>query len=139
MKKFLLPLLVLSSIVISCTKEPAKTCDLSAANLVGTYKITANGYKKDAASAMVDVYANYRPCEKDDLIIFNANNTITFSDAGVKCAPPGDSTGNWSLSGNNVYIKGRTYVVSSFDCKAMSGSVAGTTAGELTTVTLTRQ
>ena len=138
MKKFILPLFVLSSIITSCQKDPKK-CELSSANLVGTYKITANGYKKDADSPMVDVYANYRPCEKDDLIIFNANNTITFSDAGVKCAPPGDSTGNWTLSGNNVNIKGRTYVVSSFDCSAMSGSVSGNTPGELTTVTLTRQ
>lgn len=138
MKKLLLPLLILTSALVSCQKEEKK-CDLSAANLVGTYKITANSYKKDAASPLVDVYALYGACEKDDLISINANNTIVFSDAGVKCTPSGDSTGTWALSGNNVTIEDRVYNVSAFDCKAMSGSFAGGTPGELTTITLTRQ
>ena len=139
MKKVILPLFILSSILLSCQKEPQKSCELNATNLVGSYKITANAYKKNTATPFVDVYPNYAACEKDDIIVFNANNTITFSDAGTKCTPPGDSTGIWSLSGSTININDRSYTISSFDCTSMSGSFSGSTPGELTTVTLTRQ
>ncbi|MEO6731057.1 MAG: lipocalin family protein [Ferruginibacter sp.] len=142
MKKIILPIALLMS-VISCQKEPVKNepkkCDLTSANLIGSYKITANSYRKDAASPFVDVYASYKPCEKDDLITFASDNTIVFSDAGVKCSPSGDSTGTWALGANTISIDKKVYAVTAYDCTSISGTFTGTTPGELITVTLTKQ
>lgn len=142
MKKILLSALVLSIAFTSCKKDDVKVCDLNATNLVGSYKTTAITYKADAATPAVDIFNDplfYDACEKDDLLIFNANNTITFSDAGVVCTPAGNDTGVWTLAGSTVTIDGELATITSFSCSGMTATIAGTTAGELTTITLVKQ
>ncbi len=138
MKKLIICSLFLSVLAISCKKDD-KNCDLNAANFAGTYKITALTYKPNTATPAVDAYAFFDACEKDDLIIFNANNTITYTDAGVVCVPNGNDTGTWSLTGTTAVVDGESATVASFDCKGMTLTIAGTDPGELTTVTLQKQ
>jgi hypothetical protein len=77
--------------------------------------------------------------EKDDLIIFNANNTITFSDLGLTCTPPGDDTGVWSLSGSSLNFDGVLHTITSFSCSGMTATSTGPAAGETETITLAKQ
>ena len=137
MKKILFGILALGAMV-SCKKEDKK-CDLNAANFVGSYKTTAVTYKADAATAPVDEFATYPACEKDDLIIFNSNNTVTFSDAGVVCASPGNDTGVYILNGSQLNLDGEIYTITSFDCNGATLTSAGSVAGELSTITVVKQ
>lgn len=140
MKKSILTLVTISGILLSCQKEAVKveekTCELNAENLAGTYKIASIAYKKDSASAPIDEFATYEPCKKDDLIIFNANNTITFKDAGIVCKPNGDRTGKWTLSGDKIIVDSAVYNVLSFSCKSIKATYIGHTKGEISTVVL---
>lgn len=123
----------------SCKKDDDKVCDLNQSNLVGSYKATAVKYKANTSTPEVDEFATYAACEKDDLTVFNSNNTLSYVDAGTKCTPPGDGTGIWALSGSTLIIDGELTTVSSFNCSGMTITIPGTAAGELTTVTLAKQ
>jgi hypothetical protein len=138
MKKLLLSALVLSGFLVGC-KDDDDNCDLNSANLAGTYQVTGLTYKANTAATPVDIYATYDACEKDDRIVFNTNGTVTYSDAGVVCVPDGNDTGVWALSGSMLTLDGEAGAVTSFNCTGMTLSVAGTTAGEVTTVTLVRR
>ncbi len=137
MKKIILSVVVISFAFLSCKKD--KTCDLNTGNFVGSYKVTSFKYKADASTPEIDEFTFWDACEKDDLVIFNANNTITYSDAGLVCTPDGNGTGIWTLSGSAINIDGQVGTVSHFDCNGTTITIAGTTAGELTTVSLSRQ
>jgi hypothetical protein len=138
MKKIILSLVVLSAVFVSCKKDD-KNCDLNAGNVTGSYKITGLTYKANTATPVVDEYALFPACQKDDLIIFNANGTTTYSDAGVVCTPPGNDTGIWTLSGNSISLDGDVYVVAAFSCTGMTLTQAGPDPGELTTITVAKQ
>ena len=138
MKKIALSLFVLSVVLVSCKKDD-KNCDLNSANFVGSYKVTAITYKANATTPVVDEYATLPVCEKDDVITFNANGTITYTDAGVVCSPSGSSTGVWALSGNTVTLDGTAYGVAAFSCSGTTITESGPAAGELYTVTLVKQ
>ena len=71
--------------------------------------------------------------------IFNANNTTTYTDAGVVCSPSGNGNGVWLLTGNSVSLDGDVHVVSAFSCTGMTVTQSGPAVGELTTVTLVKQ
>ena len=141
MKKTILSLFVLTTVLVSCKKSDSpSSCDFNATNLVGTYKLTALTYKANTASPTVDEFATYSACEKDDLTIFNANNTTTYTDAGVVCSPAGNGTGIWAITGaNTLNVDGDNGTVTSFSCTGMTVTFAGTAAGELTTATLVKQ
>lgn len=138
MKKLLFAIAVLA-LGSSCKKDKDKTCDLNAGSLVGTYKTTSIKYKASASATEVDEFASYDACEKDDLVKFNSNNTVDYIDAGTVCTPSGDDNGVWALSGSTLNLDGGIYTITSFDCNGMTLTYAGTTPGELTTITVVRQ
>ena len=138
MKRISLVAVMLSLVMFSCKKSD-KTCDLNAANFAGSYKLSAVKYKADASTPEVDEFALYPACEKDDVTAFNTNGTYTTTDAGTVCTPPGGDNGLWSLSGNVLNLDGTAATVTYFDCNGMTITIAGTAAGELTTVSLSRQ
>lgn len=81
-------------------------------NLVGTYTVVSikwivGGTEKDMTNDLMD------PCEKDDQIIFKADATLQYKDAGTVCSPAGDDTGTWSVSGSKVTIDGTANTVKS--------------------------
>ena len=140
MKKILLFSLVIS-LFISCKKDDNNNCTLSTAAVAGSYRITAVTYRQTPTSSETDYYNVIftDPCEKDDKYTFNANGTYTFTDAGVKCAPPGDFNGTWSLSGNTITIDGDPGNVESFNCSTIVVSQTNAiVVGDRLTFTLTR-
>ncbi len=140
MKKILLSLCVMSIAFVGCKDDNDDvTCALNTAGVAAAYKITALTYKADAATPAVDMFALMDPCEKDDVITLNANNTVTYTDAGTQCVPPGNDTGTWMLSGSTITLDGEVGTISNYSCAGMTVTINGTTAGEVTTVTLARQ
>ncbi|MBC7889839.1 MAG: lipocalin family protein [Ferruginibacter sp.] len=140
MRKKFLPVIVLFSLLLSCTKAiEEKSCLLNSATIAGAYKFTAIVYKKDSSTPAIDQFAILPSCEKDDILTINADNTYAYTDAGATCTPAGDESGTWILSGSRFTLGGDIYTVSYFDCGTITGSYAGSTEGELTTITLVRK
>ena len=141
MKKITLSAIVLCSLLTSCKKDenPVKPCELNTASVIGSYKIEAIGYKEDANTPEIDLLATLDACAKDDIIIFEANNKMTVSDAGQVCVPSAGFTTTWSLAGDKMTIDTLVYTVSGFDCKKIKGSAPLDEPGEYRTITLVKQ
>jgi hypothetical protein len=130
----------------SCKKDdPTPTCTLSATSILGTYKTTAATIQADAQSPVVDDYATWDACEKDDLVTLSAGGVFSGSEGVTSCTPPTDPiSANWALSGNNLNI---TYMgfalppvtVSDFTCNSFKVTSVDATTGEISVSTLTRQ
>ena len=87
----------------------------------------------------IDLYDSLPPCERDNVIQLSANLTATFIDSGVKCNPPSDSTGTWSLSANTdtLYVAGSANFINSWDGVTLVLTGTQTVSGFQATVTTT--
>ena len=129
-------------LLTSCSKDKDKSCKLDAASLSGSYRVTGAKYKANALATETDYYSQLYAdaCERDDIVTLNSNGTYTFTDAGVKCTPPGDDTGTWSFSGNTLTIDGVAENVDNFNCSALTISASNiVNTGDKLTLTLTKQ
>ena len=88
-------------------------------NLSGSYTLVA--LTANILGVSVKLYDSLPPCEKDNLIQLNANGNAQFIDANIKCVPPSDSTGTWSLSSNTdtIYVAGNASFINSWDGKTL--------------------
>lgn len=126
----------------SCDKddEDSNTCSTTKENIAGNYKVTGNTYKQTPTSQEENLMDDAEPCDLDDVITLNSNNTYQVADLGVVCTPANDETGSWSVSGSTLTIDGEPATIKSFNCKTL---VAVTTdvfvAGDQITLTLTKQ
>jgi hypothetical protein len=115
-------IVLLAAFFFSCQKDPEPpTCATNATSLSGSYKITAVTYKENASAAEVDYYSLFytEPCERDDILTFNANGTYQFTDAGIVCDPSNSDNSTWSLVGNTITVDGDPATIESFDCKTL--------------------
>ena len=108
-------------LLFSCNEKKPLECSTSVANISGSYKVTAYGYKQTPTSPEEDYYPVLFPdaCDRDDVYTFNANGTYLLKDAGIVCSPPDDDPGTWSLLGNTMTIDGDQNGIESFDCKTL--------------------
>src|SRR6185437_4864251 len=112
---------LIATSLFSCKKDNSnKSCSLSEASLVGTYKIGAVKYKASASSPEVDATSMSDACSLDDLQTYKSDHTLVYVDAGVKCDPPGDGTSTWSLSGNTLTAGTQSGTITSFDCSGFT-------------------
>jgi len=130
---------------ISVTLIEANPCTLSATSILGTYKTTASTTQADAQAPIVDDYATWLPCEKDDLITFSTGGVFATSEGATSCTPPTDPiSANWTLTGNSLTI---TYMgmvipagtISDFTCNSFKITSIDATTGEISVSTVTRQ
>jgi hypothetical protein len=145
MKKNLLILTLITCTFFSCKKSdstPANTdCQLTAANIAGSYKVTALTYKTSASAAPLDIYTlSLQQCQRDDIYVLNTNGTVNYNDVGTVCSPSGTTTGTWALSGSQLTIDGQSFTVTSYTCTTITGTAANVnTPGDELTSTFTRQ
>ena len=128
-------------VLMSCNKdEDSKTCSTTKENIAGSYKVTGNTYKQTPTSQEENLMNDAEPCDLDDVITLNTNNSYQVADRGVTCNPSNDESGSWSLNGSTLTIDGEPATIKSFNCKTL---VAVTTdvfvAGDQITLTLTKQ
>ena len=112
-------------LVFSCKEKPLE-CSTSVANISGSYRVTAYGYKQTPTSPEEDYYPIIFPddCDRDDIYTFLSNGTYQMKDAGLVCSPPDDETGTWTFDGNALTIDGYPAAIQSFDCKTLIISTA---------------
>ena len=112
---------LIATSLFSCKKNNnSKNCSLSEANLAGTYKIGTVIYKATATSPGLDATSMVDACSLDDLQTYKSDHTLIYTDAGVKCDPPGDGTSTWSLSGKTLTAGGDGGTITSFDCSGFT-------------------
>lgn len=123
--------------LFGCKKgdDPINTTTPSKDQLVGTWKQTAettNGVNSWNTT-------NYDPCEMDDNVKLNADNTYTYTDAGVVCSPSGNDAGTWSISGSTLTFDAYPMTVHGFTGSTLTlketYSFGGTTFTVLATFT----
>jgi hypothetical protein len=107
------------------------------ANFSGNYDLTA--LQGSIFGVTVNLYDSLPPCERDNVIQLNANLIANFIDSGVKCVPPSDSTGTWSLSSNTdtLYVAGSANFITSWDGTTLVLTGTQTVSGFQATVTST--
>lgn len=78
--------------------EPTKTELLTGKNWKMTAFTSNPAINWDGSGTMVtDVYAQMSSCDKDDISVFNVNNTYTDDEGATKCDPadPQTTSGTW--------------------------------------------
>lgn len=144
LRKFFLLFLPLIVALAACKKDKKENndCSLSEANLAGSYKVTAAKYKLSSSTPEVDFFSVFPrdECEKDDVTTFNADHTVTYTDAGTVCSPANNDTGTWSLSGTTLTIDGEAGTLEGFSCAGFNATASNvSTPGDKVTVTYTKQ
>jgi hypothetical protein len=142
MKKIFLIAAVSMLAFSACNKDKDETCDVTVANIAGTYKLTGLTYKANSSAQEQDFMSLIAACERDDLNILNANGSFSYQDAGTVCSPNGSYTGGtWTLTGNVIDIDGNySGTIQSFDCRNLVFYEADVlTAGDRFTATFTKQ
>lgn len=124
----------------SCKKAelvPNSTCLLSSSNILGTYKITSILYKSSPQTTEIDYFIYYDECEKDNLLIFNSNNTYVISEGATACSPTTSESGNWNLYQNSITIDSELGIITDFSCSGMK--IKKVYGAEETTIILAKQ
>ncbi len=141
MKKSILAFSLLAILFTACEKdkdEEEQPVAVTTASISGTYTLGAVTAKANG-SGEVSQDDYYESCQKDNKITLNANGSAEFIDAGVKCDPPEDETGSWSLTNNNtkINIDGEEFTIQSFDGKVLKAGETFTLNGVNFTYTFT--
>jgi hypothetical protein len=144
MKKNLLLLSLITLVSFSCSKSdnnPDPGCQLTSANIAGSYKLTSLKYKISSTAPETDVYTVFlEDCQRDDIYVLNANGTVNYNDVGTVCTPSGSTSGVWTLSGTTLTIDGEAFTVANYNCSTITGTQSGVNlSGDLLTATFTRQ
>ena len=116
---------------------PDSNCLLSVSNILGTYKITSILYKSDPQTPAIDYFMYYDECEKDNLLIFNSNNTYVISEGATACSPTTSESGNWNLNQSAITIDSELGTVTDFSCSGMK--IKKVYGAEETTIILAKQ
>jgi len=121
-------------------KQNNTACVLNETNLMGTYKYGAVTYKASPSAVAVDATSMVDACSLDDLITIGANHLFSYTDAGVKCNPPGDGTASWSLQGNIFTAAAQSGPVEKFSCSSFTVAHANFfTASDTLLITFVKQ
>lgn len=120
MKKHLLLAISVIILATACKKDGKDdNCPTTMEGIAGTYKL------QSATADGADITAFYfDDCERDNEIVLKADGSYDFVDAGTKCTPPSDASGNWSLSGNifTIDLLPTSLTLEDFDCTTLRGS-----------------
>jgi hypothetical protein len=121
MKIKILSLLGISTLLMfaSCSKDDddskggsttSTTGGTSSSAVVGTWRITAMTATVDMGGqdTTIDLMDDQEPCESDDLLKFNADNTILELAGATKCDPgdpDSEAGGTWALLSNGTKFR----------------------------------
>jgi hypothetical protein len=121
----------------ACQKSSTTSNARTVQNFSGSYSITA--LTASLSGLVINLYDSLPACERDNLIQLNSDLTAKFIDAGVKCVPPSDSTGIWSLSQNmdTIYLAGSGSYIQSWDGSTLVVTNAESIQGFPVTATTT--
>jgi hypothetical protein len=97
MKKILFIAIAIGTLGSCKKKDDAPQLEVTAANIAGTYRMTAHIDLEDGVTydrfnggniAGVPYSSNYETCEKDDILTFTAAGNVTSAEGATSCTPP---------------------------------------------------
>jgi hypothetical protein len=139
MKNYFFAAVAASALLFSCKKNDKETlCDNTVAALAGNYKVT----KVTIAGQDVTNTLISEDCIKDDIYQLKADKTVTYVDAGTKCNPAGDGTGDWDVVSGTISIDHTGYgitVSGTVKNKCNGFEVSQTQSGVTYLVSFTKQ
>ena len=117
--------MLIALVAIGCLFTACKKSDSGSGGNGGSAVLTSGKWKIVSSSSVidypvigkqtVDAFATIQDCQKDNLYIFNADNTSTTDEGATKCNsgdPQSYVTGTWSLSSDSktlvITASGRT-------------------------------
>lgn len=115
-RKFVfIPLAIAFFAINACKKDkeadPDEEKEINTANIIGTYKITAETDKLGHFPATNTFPSDYSDCEIDDVISIESGDICRFIDAGITCAEGSGATVKWNLIGKTIYLGESNYEV----------------------------
>jgi hypothetical protein len=137
MKKWMLSLAVVISLVSACSKDDDGPVVTSLDTVAGDYNVEA--VTVNLGSNKTDVLSEYfETCQKDDILQLKKDKSYANVDAGVVCSPSNAYTGTWDIvSTSRIRIDGDEYTIKSFDGKKLiltEPFVVGSVTAELETI-----
>jgi Lipocalin-like domain len=105
MKKIAFILMAGIVVFSACKKKKddvAATCELTAAGITGSFKLTKVEVNTGGAGFIDVTSSSLDPCEKDDTYNFNANGIFVYTDAGTLCSASGSGSGTWSVTAGKL-------------------------------------
>lgn len=110
-KTALVALAVLSITFVSCEKDKDNKPDNAGLLTEKNWKISAATIDPAIdwfgnGTLVTNLYAQWDPCSKDDLVIFSKNGTVKFDEGLTKCFPndPQTVTGLWAFNTDKTVI-----------------------------------
>jgi hypothetical protein len=109
--------LVLFTGFTACKKSDKTDDSKTVTNISGTYNLT--GFTVDLGGINLNVYDSLPACERDNVILLNADSSAQFVDAGTICDPPSDAVSTWHLSADadSIYLGDNGGLIKTFDGK----------------------
>lgn len=122
--------LLLAGIILLCAcekevEQERKPLTPTSTNLSGNYKIV-KVVGKQSGSAPMNITESYFPelCERDDIYAFKTEGIYDRQDAGMKCSPVTNRTGNWHLmNATTLVINGEQANIDSWNGKNLEVTV----------------
>jgi hypothetical protein len=105
---------------ISCKKSDNVSNAKTVQNISGSYNLT--GLTWTALGVTANIYDSLPPCEKDNILQFDADGSAHEIDTKIMCDPPEtDSVTTWSLSssGDSLYLDNSPYLIKSWNGKTL--------------------
>ena len=99
MKTFFLSILVIS-FVVSCKKKDTDTCEITMAEIAGSYQLTKFESVSYNTGAAQDLTSTLPSCELSGIYNFKTDSTATYTEL-TNCN--GSGNGTWSLSDAGLY------------------------------------
>lgn len=132
MKKIVPALLLLFLIVNSSCKKETEALPITKENIVGSWQMTT---KKMSATGIPeqDAFTNMDECERDNLYVFNPDDTFSYFDSGVTCDMYEHFLGLWELDGQAITFMGQTGSITKLKKSHMELTVSVTDATTQTT------
>ncbi len=122
-------------VMLGCNKG-SDDCTLNNSSILGTYIMTGYTYQASTTSPVIDEFATYPACAKDNVITFKANSIYTFDEGVLTCPSSVTGAGTWRISGNTLTLDYESYTTT-FNCKTLVIKTTGNT--DIETATLTKQ
>lgn len=151
-RKFIFIPLILAiafSTLNACKKDKEvdrnEEMEINSANIIGTYKVTAETDKLGHFPETNSFPSDYPDCEIDNLISIESGEICKFIDAGITCTESTGSTVKWSLIGKIIYLGESNYAIEKLTRSQLVISYSraswfeGTSYTRVTTTTYTRQ
>ncbi|MES1216195.1 MAG: DUF5004 domain-containing protein [Bacteroidota bacterium] len=102
----------------SCTKNSEPNGQRTVANIAGTYQLV--GFTKTINDTTYNAFDTMSVCKKGNLVQFNTDMTVNYTNSTGTCTFPPNRTGTWHLDGDYIYLDDDALKIKNFNGKTLA-------------------